>query len=61
MAKITEMGGYEIMERELVNGWWQLATITDSMGEVYRDSMRFDHKPDRGDYDKFINKLEHNR
>lgn len=61
MSKIKEIGGYEIIERRLDNGWYELATITDSMGEVYRDSMRFNYKPTEEDYSKFIRRLEHNK
>ena len=57
----TEFGGYQITERPLANGWYELATITDSMGEVYRDSMRFDHKPSLLDYTKFVQRTERNR
>ena len=48
--KETNLGGYDITERRLSNGWYEVSTLADSMGEVYRDSMRFDHQPTIEDY-----------
>ena len=55
------IGGYQITERPLNNGWYELSTMAYSMGEVYRDSMRFDHKPTEDDYRKFFNRVENNK
>lgn len=51
----------DIVERRLGNGWYELSTITESMGEIYRDSKRYDHQPTEDDYRKFTSMVEHNR
>lgn len=56
--KETNLGGYDITERRLSNGWYEISTLADSMGEVYRDSMRFDHQPTIEDYAKFLSRIE---
>lgn len=57
----TEFGGYHITERPLENGWYELSTMAYSMGEEYRESKRYDHKPTEYDYQKFLNMVENNR
>lgn len=54
MAKTTDFGGYQITERQLDNGWYELSTMATSMGETYRESKRYDHKPNNTDYRKFV-------
>lgn len=56
-----DMRNDDIVERRLGNGWYELSTITESMGEIYRDSRRYDHKPTNTDYRKFIEIVEHNK
>jgi hypothetical protein len=51
----------DIVERRLDNGWYELSTLAYSMGEEYRESKRYDHKPNNTDYRKFIDMVEHNR
>lgn len=50
-----------IVERRLNNGWYELSTMAYSMGEEYRESKRYDHKPTEDDYRKFNNMMENNR
>lgn len=51
----------DIVERRLDNGWYELSTMAYSMGEEYRESKRYDHKPTEDDYQKFNNMVENNR
>lgn len=51
----------DIVERPLDNGWYELSTMAYSMGEEYRESKRYDHKPTEDDYRKFFNRVENNR
>ena len=51
----------DIVERRLENGWYELSTTVESMGEEYREHKIYDHKPTNTDYRKFINSVEHNR
>lgn len=51
----------DIVERTLGNGWYELSTMVASMGEEYRESKRYGHKPTDNDYRKFIETIEHNR
>lgn len=55
------MRTHDIIERQLDNGWYELSTIAYSMGEEYRESKRYDHKPTEEDYRKFDNMIENNR
>ena len=57
----TEFGGYHITERPLENGWYELSTMVFSMGEEYRESKRFDHKPNLTDYVRFVQGVEGNK
>lgn len=54
----TEVGGYYITERPLDNGWYELSTMAYSMGEEYRESKRYDHKPNNEDYTSFVSEVE---
>ena len=56
--KETNLGGYDITERRLDNGWYELSTLAYSMGEGYRESKRFDHQPTIEDYAKFLSRIE---
>ena len=51
----------DIVERRLDNGWYELSTMAYSMGEEYRESKRYDHKPTDDDYQMFNNMVENNR
>lgn len=51
----------DIVERPLDNGWYELSTMAYSMGEEYRESKRYDHRPTDKDYQDFISMVEHNR
>ena len=51
----------DIVERRLDNGWYELSTMAYSMGEEYRESKRYDHKPTEEDYRDFNSMVENNR
>lgn len=51
----------DIVERQLDNGWYELSMMVMSMGEEYKERQRYDHKPTDSDYQKFMQKVEHNR
>ena len=59
--KTTSMGEYRIAERRLDNGWYELSTMAYSMGEEYREHMRYDHPPTIRDYEKFLSRVESNK
>ena len=58
MANEYDYRGYEITERRLDNGWYELSTMAYSMGEEYRVHKRYDHEPTGVDYDNFIEYVE---
>lgn len=58
MTNEYDYRGYEITERQLENGWYELSAMVVSMGEEYRESKRYDHKPTGVDYDNFTNYIE---
>lgn len=51
----------DIVERTLGNGWYELSTMVASMGEEYRESKRYDHKPTDEDYADFMRYAEARR
>ena len=51
----------DIVERRLDNGWYALSTLAYSMGEEYRESKRYDHKPTEDDYMSFMSYVEATR
>lgn len=56
--------GYDITVRYSdMSGNYQLSTMTDSMGEVYRESMVSDTNPmtDQSITEKFIRQIENNK
>lgn len=56
--------GYDIVVRYSdMSGDYQLSTMTDSMGEVYRESMVSDTNPmtDQSITEKFIRQIENNK
>ena len=61
MIKLTNFGGYEIAERTLDNGWYELSTMATEMGESYRESKRYDHTPSITDYTNFVQEVEHHK
>lgn len=54
-------GGHMITERKLDNGWYELSALVYSMGEEYREHMRYDHRPTGVDYNNFLKRIEANR
>ena len=59
--RITDFGGYDITEKKLDNGWYELSTTAFSMGEEYRERRRFDHKPYIEDYVSFVQEVNRNK
>lgn len=59
--KATNLGDYTITERQLDNGWYELSTLAYSMGEEYREHMRYDHQPTITDYNNFLKRVEGNK
>lgn len=57
----THIMGYTITERELDNGWYELSTLAYSMGEEYRERMRYSYKPTYDDYKRFIERVERSK
>lgn len=51
----------DVVERRLDNGWYELSTLAYSMGEEYRESKRYDHKPTEDDYISFMSYVESTR
>lgn len=56
-----DMRDDDIVERRLDNGWYELSTLAYSMGEEYRVSKRYDHKPTDDDYAGFMSYVESTR
>ena len=52
---------YDITERRLENGWYELSTMAYSMGEEYREHKRYDHQPTSEDYENFVQYIEANK
>lgn len=61
MANEYDYRGYEITERQLENGWYELSAMENSMNEEYRVHKRYDHEPTGVDYDNFISYIEATR
>ena len=51
----------DIVERALGNGWYELGTMVESMGETYIERRRYDHKPTDNDYARFLQIVESNK
>lgn len=51
----------DVVERRLDNGWYELSTLAYSMGEEYRESKRYDHKPTKEDYARFVQEVENHK
>lgn len=54
----TNIGGYRITERATGNGWYELSTLAYSMGEEYREHKRYNYKPTKEDYTRFVQEVE---
>ena len=52
---------YDITERRLENGWYELSAMAYSMGEEYREHKRYDHQPTSEDYKNFMQYIEANK
>lgn len=61
MANEYDYRGYQITERRLNNGWYELSMLACSMGEEYREHKRYDHKPTDDDYADFLSYVESTR
>lgn len=57
----TDYMGYSVVERPLGNGWYELSTMSESMGEEYRECKRYDHQPSWEDYTNFVYGVERNK
>lgn len=58
MTTTVDFNGYDLVVREITNGWYELSTMAISMGEEYRQHQLLDHKPTENDYAKFVSVVE---